>query len=554
MKKNNCYIVLFSIILSIVSCWVILSDSIYLGHDTLFHLSRIEGYAQSLANGHIFPDIYLNKNDGFGYGSALFYCDFFLLVPALLYLSGLSLTTSYTFYIFSITLLTCFSIIYACKQLTTNPLVTYMAITLFLLSPYRITNIYTRGAVGEVTAMMATPIIIGALAKLFIFKKNATVALVLGLVGLLFSHNLSFALWCCVIVILVAINYKVILDHSNVLRCLIISPIIAFCLTTCFTFPLLEQTNAQQLYLHYYATNSDLNKTAQPFWSLFNPFTMVNGHSGYSINFDQTLNVSLGWITTLLPLLHFLLKDTASKTMPYIKQITILGYCCLVLSTGIINFDLLPQLKIIQFAFRFISIALPMLSLSGAIALCNYFYYPKYLKLTITCLILFGFAYQIPYRNIPISINSTTTYDQLLDGSIVDPYFGNSSYVRVEVAGADYLPIGGLNTKNMSHDVIEVANNHSIPISSDSQFTITSPGAYILPKTYYKGYQVCDVANNCQLVEKSNDGRCFVSLINPGAYTIVYQKTTMHKLGIIISLMTSVVICVFIVLNRLLRR
>ncbi len=224
-NKRNLYLFVFILITSALSCWVILSDSVYLGHDTLFHLSRIEGYANSLANGKLFPDIYPLKNEGFGYGSALFYCDFFLLIPSLLYNLGVSLTHCYAIYIYLVSLISSFTLVYACKQLTTNPYAPYVTISLFynlgvslthcyaiyiylvslissftlvyackqlttnpyapyvtislfLFSNYRITNLYTRGALGEVSAMMMAPLLIGALAKLFIHHKYlATIAL-----------------------------------------------------------------------------------------------------------------------------------------------------------------------------------------------------------------------------------------------------------------------------------------------------------------------------------------------------------------------------------------
>ncbi len=302
---------------------------------------------------------------------------------------------------------------------------------------------------------------------------------------------------------------------------------------------------------------------------------MVSGHAGYKYNFDQTMNISLGWLATLMPLAHYFIVDKKSGTRKYLLQITTIGYICLLLSTGIINFVLIPQLKILQFAFRFISIALPCLCLSGAIALCNNYYYPKLLMGTTLLLITLGIAHQYPYLHASLSIDSSVSYAQLLDGSLIDPYFGNSSYVRVEVAGADYLPIGGLNTKSLSIDssvsyaqlldgslidpyfgnssyvrvevagadylpigglntkdypkeVIEVSTNQSISFIND-EFTINNPGAYILPKTYYKGYQVCDMINQCHEVSRYNDGRCYISLSEAGTYRLVYQKTILPK-------------------------
>ena len=75
MKNKHLPILLIgTLFLSLVFMFPYLSNDLSLEHDTLFHLSRIEGLAQSFKNGKLFPDIYPLKNDGFGYGSALFYC------------------------------------------------------------------------------------------------------------------------------------------------------------------------------------------------------------------------------------------------------------------------------------------------------------------------------------------------------------------------------------------------------------------------------------------------------------------------------------------------
>ena len=62
-----------------------LTNNLGLEHDTMFHLSRIEGYAKAISNFDFIPNIYPLKNDGFGYGSPMFYSDILLLFPAILY-------------------------------------------------------------------------------------------------------------------------------------------------------------------------------------------------------------------------------------------------------------------------------------------------------------------------------------------------------------------------------------------------------------------------------------------------------------------------------------
>lgn len=59
--KRKLFNYLFITILSLLIILPFLFDQVYIGHDTLFHLSRIQGYATSIKNGNFIPDIYILK-------------------------------------------------------------------------------------------------------------------------------------------------------------------------------------------------------------------------------------------------------------------------------------------------------------------------------------------------------------------------------------------------------------------------------------------------------------------------------------------------------------
>ena len=89
-RKQQLFFVLFCLVIAVLSLAPYWTHGVNLEHDTCFHLSRIEGLAQSFKDGIYMPRIYPYKNNNFGYASPLFYCDFFLIIPALLYNAGLS--------------------------------------------------------------------------------------------------------------------------------------------------------------------------------------------------------------------------------------------------------------------------------------------------------------------------------------------------------------------------------------------------------------------------------------------------------------------------------
>ena len=44
-------------------------------------------------------------------------------------------------------------------------------------------------------------------------------------------------------------------------------------------------------------------------------------------------------------------------------------------------------------------------------------------------------------------------YEVLIDGTLLDPYYGDSFYVRPEIAGADYLPVAQTDYRTASRCV-----------------------------------------------------------------------------------------------------
>ena len=532
MMKRHAMDFMVITILALVTITVGLNDLTFIGHDTLFHLSRIEGYARSIASGQWIPDIYPMKNDGYGYGSALFYCDFPLILPALLYLGGVPISTCGTIYLFVVSWISGYTMLHLVKTLTKNPYSPYLAVILYLFANYRLTNMYCRGAYGEISAMMALPVVIEGLYRILVLKQSNDYHLAIGLIGLIFTHNISFYLMMITIIMVLGvytINRLLIKNHDLWLS-LLKNMALAFGVTMVFTLPMIEQIVHTDYYLSWYGETSNLGESALPLWTLFNPLTVTAGYGSNTMEYYQIMNTSLGWLTTLAPLGWWLASWKQNGLTRFIKTMTCLGYTMLLIGSGIINLDLLPFLKITQFAFRLNGIALVLLVPSAAMVISNLWYSKKILIPLCIGLTIIGIGHQIPYINEGMHIDSKTSYASLIDGTTIDPYYGNSGYVRVEVAGADYLPIGGLNTDSIGHDV---RMNDGTTIKPDTlvpyRFTIDSNGMVHIPITYYYGYTICDLTDDgpsyCKPVDMDTNGMLVASLHQPGSYIIEYQTT-----------------------------
>lgn len=104
--KKYSLLIAFGFIVCVLFCYPLFTNDLVRGHDTYFHLCRIEALKEAYVHGDFFPRLYYEQNFNFGYGTPLFYSDIFLIVPALIRLSGVPIVITYKIFIFLCTFLT----------------------------------------------------------------------------------------------------------------------------------------------------------------------------------------------------------------------------------------------------------------------------------------------------------------------------------------------------------------------------------------------------------------------------------------------------------------
>lgn len=180
-----------------VACLPLGLDYIIYGHDLTVHLTRIEGLKAGLLAGQfpvrMNPDIVSGK----GYPFSLMYADLLLYPAAFLRILGFSLQTVYKLYVACITLATALITRYVLRRMFNNETVALAGTALYLLAPYRLTNVYVRASVGEYSAMMFLPLVVYGLWRIYRQKPDEKaepwcwVSLALGFTGLLQTHLLT---------------------------------------------------------------------------------------------------------------------------------------------------------------------------------------------------------------------------------------------------------------------------------------------------------------------------------------------------------------------------
>ncbi|MDD3415311.1 MAG: hypothetical protein PHY47_15095 [Lachnospiraceae bacterium] len=178
------------VVLAIVICYPLFNNFLNNAHDLEFHLMRIEGIKDGLRDGQFPVYLYPNNLKGHGYLGSL-YPSFFLYIPAVIRMCGVSMVTSYKILITLLQVATMFTSYYCVKKITNSNWAGLAGMILYTLAPYRIINVYMRAALGEALAMVFLPIVLLAIYEMIFGDKKKWFLLVIGLTGIIQSHVLS---------------------------------------------------------------------------------------------------------------------------------------------------------------------------------------------------------------------------------------------------------------------------------------------------------------------------------------------------------------------------
>lgn len=177
----------------------LLWDGVYHGHDLLFHLNRIEGIASGLRAGQFPVRIHASTLLGYGYAAPEFYPEMFLYFPAVLRNLGVSLAASVRVFEMTINLVTAFVCYVSTRLLFKSRRVALGTSVLYTLCVYRLVNLYTRATIGESLAMIFFPLLILAMVEVLTRDERRWPLLALAMTGISMSHLLSTmfaALFC----------------------------------------------------------------------------------------------------------------------------------------------------------------------------------------------------------------------------------------------------------------------------------------------------------------------------------------------------------------------
>lgn len=547
-NSSKLFIVIFLSAIFLISIFPIFEDGLiyqYDYQDLDYHLLRIEGIKNEIMHGNFPPYIHSMFLNGYGYGNGIFYPEILLYIPALFRVFGLSVSVAYKIFIVVITLLTLIASYFSIKFISKSRYVSLCFTALFILSQYRLSNVFVRAAVGEFCAFIFIPIVIAGIYDFLNNNFKNTWILGLGFLGLFLTHTITFAIALVLMLLVLVFNWRHVFQNKYLFLKLLKTAGIMILLTCFYWGPLLEQCFSGK-----FAFNE--------------PWVEYFGILPISVNrlFDNTYYASLGLPLLLLPIIRiFITRHSRNKLTS--KNVNLFGMADKFLTTGLIlvfmSTYLFPWqlLKFkpfyyIQFPWRLFSFA--SLFLSAAIAIyIHLFASGKQRSIALIAIFLISTSYAANFLNPMLSTKKYTDLD-----NSADDYFQKSENTFA-IGGYEWLPLGTDVSKlnDPYHALTETGetvqvykNGTTVVLKADNTHSF-----YDIPLLYYKGYtaELTDENGNIHKmkVEKSPNNnlvRVYNNEKEAGKVIIAYSGTIIQKASICLSLLS--LFSLFVVLIR----
>ncbi len=160
LQKENTKNILLLCIASVFICLPLLNSKLNIGYDDgIQHIARLMGTYQSLLEGQNFPVIMSKFCNNFGYSWNLFYSPLTAYLPLIFKLIGVSFVHCIKLFMFFITFLSGITMYFFTKEVTKNKKIAVMAGLFYLFAPYRLTDMYLRNALAELTSFAFLPMV-----------------------------------------------------------------------------------------------------------------------------------------------------------------------------------------------------------------------------------------------------------------------------------------------------------------------------------------------------------------------------------------------------------
>lgn len=511
--------------------------------DGIQHICRIIGTEQTLADKQFLPMIMSNLCNNFGYSWNIFYSPLTAYMSVMFRIFNFSYVNCLKLCMFVIVLLSGLTMYKLTLRITKNKKLATLASIIYILAPYRITDMYIRTALAELASFIFIPIVFEGL-YIIVNEEKKSYKLALGAAGLILTHQV-IAMYTAIICFAYLIVFFKKLKSKTVLKNIGVNLLFCILMTSFYWVGLLQ---------HYFSTSYEVFVPGRMEREEVLIFYKAKFSQLFITNSEQTMIYAIG----LLSVIGLVLTPIAYKKVPEEYKKTymfflITGVILIGMTLSIFPFEKLPQaLTMLQFTFRLFTFTsfffAFVVATNFAILIKNFKTLDIVVLLTISILLL------VPYKS-KLDFNLKDNEERLINGVRITE---NTGRVHAGMASMEYLPTKAFkNLKyiaNRKDEVIVLDNDEAVISDYTKQASnmnckisnINKETTIELPYIYYLGYRV--YANGQEITyTESDNGFIQINIAKDSQIKVKYLGTNEMLISYAISIISFATI---IVLNH----
>ncbi|MBQ8825410.1 MAG: hypothetical protein IJZ64_09350 [Ruminococcus sp.] len=519
-------------------------DQLFFGDDAPYHYLRVEALKYNMENHNLFSGVDYLFFGGAGYASSTGYPDILLYIPAFLRTLGVGIGTSMSMLIILCNIFSYLLMFMCMKKMTNSAVCGTIAAIFYTLASYRLDNIFTRFALGEIQACIFWPLILYGLYNFIFedFKKPYIIGI--GFVGMLLSHTIStaIALGFCVILGLIFIGR--ILETPRKFITLAITICAVLAVAAFYWIPLLEMINSCKLnLLHSNVHSADCTIT------LFNLFRDLSIRESPSMGIPIFLMcLPRILLTRNSPIYKTLSPGTKLSKRPNIlvaaDAFLIFGIILALIATDKAPWKILSKpLDFMQFPWRLFALSTLLLIAGGTICIYYLIHFTNAKKIGMTAVMIVSVLCASVHLD---TLNAPRAYHP-------DDYYTFSADRTCIVCAGEWLPyaicgkgdILELTSRLILSDETEVPFEQNCGVLKFNIENNNSITYAKVPFIWYKGYEATDENGNKLETSMSDNGLVQVNLQGvSGEITVKHKATTIRIISYIISALSIVLLLI----------
>lgn len=506
--------------------------------DGIQHICRIIGTEQTLADKQFLPMIMSNLCNNFGYSWNIFYSPLTAYMSVVFRIFNFSYVNCLKLCMFVIVLLSGLTMYKLTLRITKNKKLATLASIIYILAPYRITDMYIRTALAELASFIFIPIVFEGL-YIIVNEEKKSYKLALGAAGLILTHQV-IAMYTAIICFAYLIVFFKKLKSKTVLKNIGVNLLFCILMTSFYWVGLLQ---------HYFSTSYEVFVPGRMEREEVLIFYKAKFSQLFITNSEQTMIYAIG----LLSVIGLVLTPIAYKKIPEEYKKTymfflITGVILIGMTLSIFPFEKLPQaLTMLQFTFRLFTFTsfffAFVVATNFAILIKNFKTLDIVVLLTISILLL------VPYKS-KLDFNLKDNEERLINGVRVTE---NTGRVHAGMASMEYLPTKAFkNLKyiaNRKDEVIVLDNNEAVISDYTKQASnmnckisnINKETTIELPYIYYLGYRVYANGQEIKYTESDN-GFIQINIAKDSQIKVKYLGTNEMLISYVISIISFAIL------------